>query len=148
MDDCLWRDSESQTAIKLPSIHPKIPLLRTTEPQGPFSYIVDSVGSSWIAFSCGVSRSDYESAALPLSYLGSYFDNSIRAKFLSIEAQNPRSNVAWRYFEKGYIAQPMPTPMSRNRKNDHRMYLTRSLVRRRLRNPNATEISSANSAMD
>ena len=31
---------------------------------------------------------DYESAALPLSYLGSFFDNSIRAKFLSIEPRN------------------------------------------------------------
>jgi hypothetical protein len=70
MDDCLWRNSEPQTAIKLPSIDPKIPPLRTTEPRGPFSYIVDSVGSSWIAFSGVVSRSDYESAALPLSYLG------------------------------------------------------------------------------
>jgi len=35
-----------------------------------------------------VSSSDYESAALPLSYLGSFFDNSIRAKFLSIERQH------------------------------------------------------------
>jgi len=40
------------------------------EPPGPLIYIVDSVRSSWIAFSCVVSSSDYESAALPLSYLG------------------------------------------------------------------------------
>ena len=91
---------------------------------------------------------DYESAALPLSYLGPHFDNSIRAKFLSIEPQISRSNVALGYFEKGYIAQPMPTPMIKNRMKDQMMYLTRSLVRRRLRNPNATEMSNAKSVID
>ncbi len=91
---------------------------------------------------------DYESAALPLSYLGSFFDNSIRVKILSIEPQKSRSIAAVRYFEKGYIAQPIPTPISRNRNNDQRMYFTRSPIRRRLKNPNATEISSAKSVID
>jgi len=56
------------------------------EPQGPLIYIVDSVRSSWIAFSCVVSSSDYESAALPLSYLGLGGDSylSIRGKLVSI----------------------------------------------------------------
>jgi len=44
MDDCLWRKSEPQTAIKLPSIHPKIPLLSTTEPQGPFLILLILLG--------------------------------------------------------------------------------------------------------
>ena len=41
------------------------------------------------------------------------------------------------------MAQPMPTPISKKRNNDQMMYLTRSLVRRRLKNPNAMEMSSA-----
>lgn len=87
---------------------------------------------------------DYESAALPLSYLGQFIHNSIRAKFLSIEQQEFHSTSAVNYREKGYIAQPIPTPISRNRNNDQMMYFTRSLVRRRLKNPNAMEMSSAN----
>jgi hypothetical protein len=51
------------------------------------------------------------------------------------------------YREKGYIAQPIPTPISKNKNNDQIMYFTRSLVRRRLRNPNATEMSSAKSVI-
>src|SRR5580692_8400571 len=39
---------------------------------------------------------DYESTALPLSYLGPLFDNTIRAKFLSIERQKLRSTIARR----------------------------------------------------
>jgi len=50
--------------------------------------------------------------------------------------------------EKGYIAQPIPTPIKRKRNSDHAMYFTRSIGRRRLRNPNAMEISSANRSMD
>src|SRR5580658_6043028 len=45
------------------------------------------------------------------------------------------------------MAQPIPTPISRNRNNDQMMYFTRSLVRRRLKNPNATEIRSAKSVI-
>ena len=95
---------------------------------------------------------DYESTALPLSYLGPFINDSIRAKFLSIERRKRSSIRSWRarpvaalagYREKGYIAQPIPTPISKKRKSDHRMYLTRSLVRRRLKNPNAIEISRA-----
>ena len=51
------------------------------------------------------------------------------------------------YRENGYIAQPIPTPINRNRNNDQMMYLRRSLVRRRLKNPNAMEISSAKSVI-
>jgi hypothetical protein len=90
---------------------------------------------------------DYESAALPLSYLGAFFDNSIRAKFLSIERQRSGSSGAAHYRENGYMAQPIPTPMSKNRNKDQMMYLTRSFVRRRLRNPNAMEMSSAKSVI-
>jgi len=51
------------------------------------------------------------------------------------------------YLEKGYIAQPIPTPISRNRNNDQMMYFTRSFVRRRPKNPKATEMSSAKSVI-
>jgi hypothetical protein len=51
------------------------------------------------------------------------------------------------YREKGYIAQPIPTPISKKRISDHRMYLIRSLVRRRLKKPNTIEISSAKSTI-
>jgi hypothetical protein len=47
--------------------------------------------------------------------------------------------------EKGYITQPIPMPISRNKHRDHTMYFTRSSGGLRLRNPNATEIASANS---
>jgi hypothetical protein len=90
---------------------------------------------------------DYESTALPLSYLGPLFDNTIRAKFLSIERQKSRSIISVDYREKGYIAQPIPTPIRRKRNSDQMMYFTRSLVRRRLKNPNAIEMSSANSVI-
>jgi hypothetical protein len=82
-----------------------------------------------------------------LSYLGLFIYNNIRAKFLSIERQKLGSISAASYREKGYIAQPIPTPISRNRNNDQMMYFTRSLVRRRLKNPNAMEMSSANSVI-
>jgi hypothetical protein len=55
--------------------------------------------------------------------------------------------LASRYREKGNIAQPIPTPISRNKNSDQMMYFTRSLVRRLLKNPNATEISSAKSVI-
>ena len=45
------------------------------------------------------------------------------------------------------MAQPIPTPISKNRNKDQMMYLTRSFVRRRLRNPNAMEMSSAKSVI-
>jgi len=51
------------------------------------------------------------------------------------------------YRENGYIAQPIPTPISKKRNSDQMMYFTRSLARRRLKKPNATEIRSANSVM-
>jgi hypothetical protein len=91
---------------------------------------------------------DYESAALPLSFLGLLIDNSIHAKFLSIERQELAVLAKKYHFEKGYIAQPMPTPISKNKINDQMMYFTRSLIRRRLKNPNAMEMSSAKSVID
>src|SRR5579859_4999994 len=45
--------------------------------------------------------------------------------------------------EKGYMAQPMPTPTSRKSKSVQKMYLTRSLGWRRPRNPKETEITRA-----
>ena len=45
------------------------------------------------------------------------------------------------------MAQPIPTPINKNKNSDQMMYFTRSLVRRRLKNPNAIEMSSANSVM-
>ena len=51
------------------------------------------------------------------------------------------------YFEKGYIAQPTAMPTSRNKRRDHTMYFNRASGRRRLRNPNATETTSANNNM-
>jgi len=45
------------------------------------------------------------------------------------------------------MAQPIPTPINKKRNNDQMMYFTRSLGRRRLRKPNAMEISSANSVI-
>src|SRR2546430_15806393 len=50
--------------------------------------------------------------------------------------------------EKGYIAQPIPTPIKRKRSRDHTIYFTRSIGCRRLRKPNAMEISKAKSSMD
>src|SRR5713226_4570952 len=50
--------------------------------------------------------------------------------------------------ENGYIAHPIPTPINRKRNSDHTMYFTRSTGRRRLRKPNAMEISRAKSSMD
>jgi hypothetical protein len=47
------------------------------------------------------------------------------------------------YLEKGYIAQAMPIPTTRNNRKDHRMYLIRSFGWRRPRKPNATEITAA-----
>jgi hypothetical protein len=65
--------------------------------------------------------------------------------FAGAALANPR--VMKGYREKGYIAQPIPTPISKKRISDHRMYLIRSLVRRRLKNPNTIEISSAKSTI-
>src|SRR5260370_3414226 len=50
--------------------------------------------------------------------------------------------------ENGYIAHPIPTPIKRKRKSDHKMYFKRSIGRRRLRKPNAMEISKSKSSMD
>src|SRR5467141_2216271 len=86
----LCRNSGLLTAIKLPSMHPNIPTLRTMEPPGPLIYIVDSVRSSWIAFSCVVSSSDYESAALPLSYLG----KPLKRKMISVYVFPPEPHFA------------------------------------------------------
>jgi len=61
------------------------------------------------------------------------------------EIASSRAVVGYR--EKGYIAQPIPTPISKKRISDHRMYLIRSLVRRRLKKPNTMEISSANNTI-
>jgi len=47
--------------------------------------------------------------------------------------------------ENGNISHPIPTPTTRKRKNDHRMYLMRSFGRRRPKNPKAIEITTANS---
>src|SRR5258708_28562757 len=65
-------------------------------------------------------------------------------------AQRPLTAAHAAFFqrEKGYIAHPIPTPIKRKRKSDHTMYFTRSTVRRRLRKPNAMEISEAKSSMD
>src|ERR1700720_719431 len=43
------------------------------------------------------------------------------------------------YREKGYMAQPIPMPNSRNNSSDHAIYFTRSSGPRRLRKPNAIE---------
>jgi hypothetical protein len=67
---------------------------------------------------------------------------------VSIERHKPRSLAAKYYFEKGYMAQPIPTPINRNKNRDQMMYFTRSLILRRLKNPNAMEMSSAKSVMD
>src|SRR5208283_1556893 len=45
--------------------------------------------------------------------------------------------------EKGNMAQPMPMPTARKRNSDQRMYLMRSLGRRRPRKPKATEMTTA-----
>jgi hypothetical protein len=84
---------------------------------------------------------DYESAALPLSYLGLLHHLNIRRKLLSIHPPTARSF----HRDNGYIAQPIPMPTSRNKNSDHTIYFTRSKAGRRLRNPNAIEIASANS---
>src|SRR6266850_2648459 len=55
--------------------------------------------------------------------------------------------IAFSHREKGYIAQPIPTPISKKRKSDHTMYFTRSIGCRRLKKPNAMEITSANSSI-
>ena len=88
-----------------------------------------------------------------LSYLGPSIHNNIRGKFLSMKRAKSRSMAAiiWqgrRHLENGNIAHPIPTPISKNRNSDQIMYFTRSFVRRRLKNPNATEIISANSVID
>ena len=94
---------------------------------------------------------DYESAALPLSYLGlvekstlastenwcQFIRKTLFARLEAVRRQDQREN--------GYIAQPMPIPNSKNRSRDHTMYFARSIGRRRLRNPNAMDIISANS---
>jgi len=41
------------------------------------------------------------------------------------------------------MAQPMPTPIRRNRSSVHKMYFTRSIGRRRPRKPKAMEITKA-----
>ncbi|PYL05695.1 MAG: hypothetical protein DME33_15825 [Verrucomicrobia bacterium] len=63
---------------------------------------------------------------------------------------HPYSSPQTAFFqrEKGYIAQPIPTPIKRKRSRDHTMYFTRSIGCRRLRKPNAMEISKAKSSMD
>ena len=86
---------------------------------------------------------DYESAALPLSYLGLPSHLNIRGKLLSIYPPIKRSL----HRDSGYIAQPIPIPISRNKNSDHTMYFNRSMAGLRLRNPNATDIASANSNM-
>jgi hypothetical protein len=70
---------------------------------------------------------------------------------ISSKPQNLRGTEAARdagyaQREKGYMAQPMPRPISTNSANDQRMYLKRS-GGRRLRNPKATEITKAKSSM-
>jgi len=49
--------------------------------------------------------------------------------------------------EKGYMAQPIPTPINKKRISDHTIYFNLSLTPRRLRNPKAIEIASANSVI-
>lgn len=64
-----------------------------------------------------------------------------------MKRRKSRSLIAIDQREKGYIAQPIPTPIRRKRSNDQMMYFTRSFVPRRLKNPNAIEMSSANSVI-
>ncbi|MGA2812639.1 MAG: hypothetical protein ABSG16_14650 [Candidatus Acidiferrum sp.] len=45
--------------------------------------------------------------------------------------------------DAGYIAHPIPIPTAKNKNNDHKIYLILSIGRRRLKNPNATEITEA-----
>jgi len=45
------------------------------------------------------------------------------------------------------MAQPIATPTSKNKKRDQTMYFTRSMGRRRLKKPKATEMIKANSTM-
>src|SRR5260370_20080004 len=61
---------------------------------------------------------------------------------------NSSAKIIFLQRENGYIAHPIPTPTKRKRNSDHTMYFTRSIGRRRLRKPNAMEISSAKSSMD
>jgi len=58
------------------------------------------------------------------------------------------AKIAFFQRENGYIAHPIPTPINRKRNSDHTMYFTRSIGRRRLRKPNAMEISNAKSSND
>jgi hypothetical protein len=46
--------------------------------------------------------------------------------------------------ENGYITHPIPIPITKNKNNDHPTYRNRSPALRRLKNPNATEITTAN----
>src|SRR5713101_3624117 len=59
-----------------------------------------------------------------------------------------RAKIAFFQCENGYIAHPIPTPISRKRNSDHTMYFTRSIGCRRLRKPKAMEISTAKSSRD
>src|SRR5882762_8424574 len=115
---------------------------------------------------------DYESAALPLSYLGLEQKTTLasaenccqfisKPPVLSGIANSPLPSNAkscWRtrstaecaadhQRENGYMAQPIPMPNSRKSNSDHAIYFTRSMGRRRLRKPNAMDIKSANSSM-
>ena len=67
---------------------------------------------------------------------------------LFLIAEIMRTGLEMFHRENGNIAHPIPTPISRNRIRDHKIYLTRSNGRRRLKNPNATETASANSSIE
>lgn len=71
---------------------------------------------------------------------------SISSKPQNLRGTEAARDAGYAQREKGYMAQPMPRPISRNSMNDQRMYLRRS-GGRRLKNPKATEITRAKSSM-
>ena len=85
---------------------------------------------------------DYESTALPteLPRLRIIHSSIARKKLSNAGIQaDTRSG----YRESGYISQPIPTAISRNAKNAHRIYFTRSEALFFERNANVTDTATA-----
>src|SRR5215831_3045228 len=93
---------------------------------------------------------DYESAALPLSYLGVFITLAFGGRFPQFRRDGAfpaRTSEACEVNvqrEKGYISQPRAIPTRRNIAKDHAAYLRRSMGLRRPRVPNASEMIKAN----